>query len=180
MLSEAEVKEKRRGYARAYRSRNRERVAAYMAKYRQENKERFNGYNRKYRVENREKLRQESRKNRVEEPWRWLYYWARSRARRKCWEFDLDIEWVRSRYTGKCEVTGIPFKNSCSSGPDVFSASIDRVDPKVGYLKSNCRIVLNAFNAMKGGGTDADVFRVAEAILKGMTVATESEGVSSW
>lgn len=51
----------------------------------------------------------------------------------------------------------------------MYWPSIDRIDPKVGYLTSNCRIILHAVNALKGEGTDADILLVANAIVEALT-----------
>jgi hypothetical protein len=48
----------------------------------------------------------------------------------------------------------------------MFSPSIDRIDPEIGYLETNCRFVLFAINGLKGRGTDADLFAIAHALVK--------------
>ena len=65
-------------------------------------------------------------------------------------EFTLaEIEQVITN--GVCEVTGIPFllSNLTTSHHNPYAPSPDRINPHVGYLKSNVQWVLWAVNRMK-------------------------------
>lgn len=70
---------------------------------------------------------------------------------------------------GVCEVTGIPFdldppgENSFRSR---FTPSIDRIDPRLGYVTSNVQFVVDAYNSAKGQGTHDEVLRLARAIVE--------------
>ena len=100
-------------------------------------------------------------------PWSVLLKAAEWRARKKGIPFELTNEWAAERWTGFCEVTGIPFviKDRGEPGPKFWSPSIDQITPRAGYTPANCRFVLWAVNAFKGDGTDADMMLVAECIL---------------
>lgn len=103
-------------------------------------------------------------------PWNRLLSPARGRARENGLPFDLTIQWAKDRWTGKCEVSGLPFDlTSIGHGPKPFSPSIDRINPKLGYVQTNCRIVIFAVNAAKNCGTDQDMLQVAKAIVQGLT-----------
>lgn len=79
--------------------------------------------------------------------------------------YDLDLDFVEERLKQGCPMTGLPFDiNNRFVLP--FSPSIDRIDPNKGYLKSNCRVILMGVNALKGGGTDDDVYEIAENLIK--------------
>jgi len=52
--------------------------------------------------------------------------------------------------------------------------SIDRIDSTLGYTRKNVRLVCHAANRMKGDATDADVFKMARAIVANMA------GAPSW
>jgi hypothetical protein len=98
-------------------------------------------------------------------PWSRLIYGAKNRSKKSNIEFDLTFDWGRDRWTGACEITGIPFRHG-SKNPTPFSPSIDRIDPKLGYTKENCRFILFGVNSLKLNGTDSDVMLIARAILK--------------
>jgi hypothetical protein len=101
---------------------------------------------------------------RANTPWKHI---LRSRFRdalKRGIPFELTAEWAANRWTGYCELSGIPFDlNNSKSG--FYSPSIDKIIPEKGYLPDNSRFVLLAVNTFKFNGTDADVYRTAEAIL---------------
>lgn len=98
-------------------------------------------------------------------PYRNLIQNAKTRAHASGTPFDLNTEWALSRWTGKCELTGIAFMVGLASvGP--FSPSIDRIKPELGYVKDNCRFILMGVNAMKGAGTDEQMLQIASALCQ--------------
>lgn len=86
--------------------------------------------------------------------------------------FDINAEWVLERLiAGKCEVTGIPFDFARDRRePDgerrMFAPSLDQRVPRGGYTKENIQVVVWCYNAAKGSGTDADVLKMAEALVE--------------
>lgn len=116
-------------------------------------------------------------KERVTYPWKGPLDAARRRAQMKGLPFDLTDEWCSARWTGACEVSGIPFRiGERGAGPKFFAASLDQIIPKGGYTQKNCRFVLWAVNAFKYDGSDADIFRVAQAITQRLPA---TEGILS-
>ena len=92
---------------------------------------------------------------------------AKHRAKTAKMKFDLTDAWARARWTGRCEISKIPFQLGLAPDDNrMYAASIDRIDPRWGYTQRNCRFILFAINALKQDGTDADVLRIAEAIIK--------------
>ncbi len=64
---------------------------------------------------------------------------------------------------GLCEVTNLPFVPSEKKmGP--FLPSVDRTDPKKGYTKDNCKMVIWMYNAAKGSNTHDYVMIMARAL----------------
>lgn len=99
-------------------------------------------------------------------PWLKLLDSAKQRATKFGIKFDLDSAWCKAQYTGYCALTGIAFSYSgIKRGPKMYAPSIDRINPAKGYTKHNCRIVLVAVNFLKHSGTDADMYRIAEALI---------------
>ncbi|MDE2097093.1 MAG: hypothetical protein KGL39_07595 [Patescibacteria group bacterium] len=99
-------------------------------------------------------------------PWKGPVDAAIRRAKEKGLPCDIDYEWAKARWTGRCELSGIPFRvGERGTGPKFFVASIDQIIPKGGYTKENSRFVLWAINAFKYDATDEDVYQVAEALF---------------
>lgn len=86
---------------------------------------------------------------------------TRGRAKTKELDCDIDTKWVKDNLQDYCPLTGIPFdlKNKFMFWN---SPSFDRIDPNIGYLKSNCRIILTCVNAMRGNGNDDLMYEIAE------------------
>jgi hypothetical protein len=104
--------------------------------------------------------------SRVHIPWRALLYSAAYRAKKYNVPFSLTEEWAKARWTGFCEVSGLPFTlGKRTSGPKIYSPSLDQIVPRKGYTPDNCRFVIWAVNALKHDGTDADMLKIAHAIV---------------
>lgn len=102
---------------------------------------------------------------RIEQPWKVHIATTRHRSKKEHIPFDLTDAWAKARWTGRCEITDIPFTIGVGNGPATpLSPSIDKIDPTKGYLQSNCRFVLHGVNCLKGTGDDALMFRIAQAI----------------
>ncbi|MDE2020726.1 MAG: hypothetical protein KGJ13_10355 [Patescibacteria group bacterium] len=105
-------------------------------------------------------------------PWKGPLDAARRRSVERNLPFDLDDAWAQARWTGRCELSDIPFIiGARGNGPRYFAASIDRIKPELGYTKENARFILWAINAFKYTGTDEDLFMVAEALMKKRSLA---------
>lgn len=88
------------------------------------------------------------------------------RAKEDGLPFDLDHAWFKERLErGVCEFCGLPFTIGDPKSNRVFWASVDRIVPALGYVKSNCRMVLFGVNGLKTTGSDEDVLRIATAIV---------------
>lgn len=91
---------------------------------------------------------------------------ARTRARKTGVPCDLPFSWAAQRLEdGHCEVTGVPFK--LGAGPrEANSPSIDRIVPELGYVESNCRMVIWMYNAAKSEYTDEAVWNMATSLAR--------------
>ncbi len=108
---------------------------------------------------------QEQKRGYWTNPWRKMVTAAKGRAKKKSLPFDLTFEWGKDRWTGFCELTGLPFASRREAPVGAFSPSIDRIDPALGYIQSNCRFVLHGINALKSDGTDEAMYFLAESLL---------------
>lgn len=91
------------------------------------------------------------------------------RSKQKGWDNDIDKQWFIDRLRiGKCSVTGIAFDFSKPNGvrANPYAPSIDRIDSKIGYLKSNCRLVIWQFNLMKGEISDAELVKICKKVVE--------------
>lgn len=136
--------------ARERYAENREYMAARQAAYYHANKDRYKAINRRSYEKN---------------PFRSLLAAAAIRANKRGLPFELTWEWARSVWTGNCSITNIPFVVGDGAGPAPFSPTIDRIDASKGYTPDNSRFILMGVNALKGRGTDADMYVIAEAIV---------------
>jgi hypothetical protein len=95
---------------------------------------------------------------------------AKSRAKRDRLKIDLDYAWLLKKLkAGRCEVTDVVFDlapNTHGYKTNLDAPSIDRIDSKKGYLKSNCQLVTWQYNAAKNEGTHTDVVSFSLALLK--------------
>lgn len=93
---------------------------------------------------------------------------AQARALERGVAFEIHAKWVLDKLLiGKCEATGILFEFFPAAGSrDNFVPSIDRILPSLGYTMANARLVIWGYNAAKSSGTDADVMRMAEALVR--------------
>ncbi len=114
-----------------------------------------------------ERSRRESLSDRAIQPWAKLLRSAKGRAIKKGVPFSLTPEWAASKWTGKCELTGVPFDMSLIGKPGgrSYSPSIDRIVPEVGYVPSNCRFILYGINRFKGEMTDDEMRIMAKLLL---------------
>ena len=84
--------------------------------------------------------------------------YCKARAARKGIDCSISAKWVLSRYYaqgGKCLVSGIKMelRNGTEPRKSPYQLSVDRIDSKKGYTKSNCRLVILAVNlAMNNWG----------------------------
>lgn len=143
------------------RKKNRTKDYERQKKWREENRDRCLEYERAYRERNREKIQEKwrlwdrarrgcPRRKAVE-----LVAAARSRARRRGFEFDIDADFIEQKILlGKCEATGIDFVIEANHPR---TPSIDRIDSAIGYSKDNVRVTCFMYNQAKRDWTHEDL-----------------------
>lgn len=114
----------------------------------------------KWRLENAEHLKRRAAKRRLEKRAMCLIAAARVRSRAKNITFELDgfaDELQRRIDVGFCELSGARF--DLSPGRKARSPSLDRINPKLGYVPTNVRVICHALNAALGdwGETELNI-----------------------
>lgn len=92
-------------------------------------------------------------KHRVGESLKTCFASARQRAAKRGLEFSITLDLLLDKAEASnccCELTGIPFFSTKygATHTRAFSPSIDRIDPRYGYVPENIRIVIFSINAM--------------------------------
>lgn len=102
-------------------------------------------------------------------PWVPLVKRSKARAKKRGIPHTLTNEWGAGRWTGLCELTGLPFtepsKRRGHNNRSYFP-TIDRINPSLGYTQENCRFVLWAVNSLKGDNPDHDMYHIAKALIE--------------
>lgn len=158
-------RERRKKYGDKVRELGRARYAAHREKIRAQAAARYatNANGARDKAIAYEKKRYESRN--VHYRIRAAFYAARNRAKKRGLDFNLILaDLGTSTY---CAVTGVEFDMTRSFRQgNIFVPSLDRVDPSLGYVRGNVRMVCHGYNLAKHTGTDADVLKLARALVK--------------
>jgi len=86
---------------------------------------------------------------------------VKSRAKIKEIPFNLDIEDIIVPET--CPVLGIKIQQESGTGTNpIHSPSLDRINPNLGYIKGNVRVISNRANLLKSNATIKEL----EMVLK--------------
>jgi len=90
-----------------------------------------------------------------------LYWAAKRRAREEKVPFDITKEYIRKLIgDGVCPVFGVSY--NLTSRKSVYnSMTLDKLNPKLGYVVGNCAIISRLANNIKSSATSAQVYRVA-------------------
>ena len=158
--------EKRRAVQNARRQADPEKARADARARRAANPEAYKGYGRKEQAIRREK-----------QPWLAAFHSRRKHAEKRGLLFTITTAWAKARYTGKCELSGIPFDirkrdQVGNPGPRPHSISIDKIEQAKGYTPDNCRFILNCLNTMRGSGSDELMMATIQALMDHTRLAT--------
>lgn len=131
------------------RDSNREKNRLYMENLRKIDKDRINSQKRDFY----KKL----------DPRKKMFYQAKNRSGRKGIEFNIKIEDII--IPDKCPLLEIDFVNGIKNDYE-FTYSLDRKDPKKGYIKDNIWVITKLANSMKNSASKEDLIIFAKNILK--------------
>lgn len=93
---------------------------------------------------------------------------ARQRAKTLGMEFNLTSEYVASIAPDLCPVFSLPMeypdgslRRGMTQGPQLFSASLDRITPSRGYVIGNVAVICHKANRIKADASLAEIEAVA-------------------
>lgn len=101
---------------------------------------------------------------------------CKSRAKKYNIPFDLDVDFLLEMYEDqdrKCNLSG----EEMTLGKDYWSAvSVDKIDPYLGYIKSNVQLLTQRVNLMKSNLSNEEFITLIQKILKesSETISKES------
>ena len=129
-------------------------AAAVKKKYKKE-------YNKKYYQENKDYFKEYS----IKKPWVAMTRDAKSRTNLP---FNITSEYVKSIWPedNTCPALDIKFKQGTEGSPVDSSPSLDRIIPKLGYIKGNVQIVSHLANKIMNNATPDQVMAVAKHYKK--------------
>lgn len=174
--------EKKREYMRVWREKNRQKMRDYMTDWREKNREKIREWDKKFYAENIESVRKRQKvymsktlDKFAERSAKWsaknhagcLLRAARVRASKNGIPFNIDLTDIH--IPDVCPVLGIPIvrgKGKKESG----SATLDRFDNDLGYVKGNVWVISSKANLMKNNATMKELIAFANWVLSNPNV----------
>ncbi len=121
---------------------------------RNKNKPEFKKHKKAYQKKNAKRLAKVQKENNKQHPFAYSLRRLKLRAKQNNIIFDLDEQYLKSIWTGKCAIFGttlsIPYSTDRN---DPTKATVDKIIPDLGYIKGNVQWVSNKANIIKSFGT---------------------------
>ena len=136
---------------RKYKENNPDIVKAEKRRYYERNKDKFK---QRYQ-DNREHIAQKAKESRTgkEGYIKTMFHSARTRAKARGWEFDLDLGFLLEQSGNYCPVDGLPFawnrELDQNKSLPLTIPSLDRTDSSRGYTKDNVVVMGDKWNRWK-------------------------------
>lgn len=90
----------------------------------------------------------------------------RSRAKKLPLNITLDyLKYLWNKQDGKCALSGIQMTFIFGNGRIPTNVSIDRIDPKEGYIMGNIQLVCMACNQIKSDLTESEMYEFCKKIV---------------
>ena len=115
--------------------------------------------------------RERMARNRKNDPARFIEYQLKSVTKRKGIQYELNQQWIREKLeAGHCEVSGLPFvikqyKQGENGVRSFYAPSVDRIDNALGYIPSNCRMIVWGYNLAKNNYTEREVINLSLSLI---------------
>lgn len=121
-------------------------------------RESYLDYHKQYYQKNRERILARKKAD----PWSGRMRNAKDRATAKNLDYDLDREYLDTIYTTHCPVLGLELSYTENTVLADNSATIDRINPELGYVKGNVQILSHKANRMKSNATTEELLKFAD------------------
>lgn len=132
--------------------------------WRKNNPEKYKQHQKKYREAHPEQMLQRVKKWRYKNPEKAMLQRVRGRARRKKYEFNLEL--IDILIPEMCPILGITIDKIVTGIPKYNSPSLDRIDNTKGYVKGNVMVISHKANAMKHNATPEELIRFAIWVME--------------
>lgn len=161
-------------YQRNYYKENKEKQKEKQKEKREANHTEYKDYLKDYWIKNNKDLKVKRLSARLEDPLKTNLIQIKCRSKKIGVPFDLKKEDVE--IPSVCPVFGVPLEFNVGRGYSGtgFSPSIDRIIPKLGYVKDNIQVISKKANIMKQDATPEELRMFAKWVLK--TFPEESDG----
>lgn len=130
-------------------------------------------YDKLYRSKNAEKIIQSQLRHYQKYPERRILRFVKYHAKRTNQEFNLDLNDIS--IPEYCPYLKIKITTDYGNGRKDSNASIDKIDPKKGYVKGNVQIISFKANRMKNDATQEELFEFANSIIEMYRTKQESD-----
>lgn len=139
-------------------------------RYRERNPEKAREATRKWGAENRDRIYAARKSNRQENHLLWLYREAKARAAKRGLEFSIQFSDI-PQISDTCPLLGVPFDKP-EGAATAYRASLDRINPALGYVKGNVWWVTYRANLIKNDGTADEHQKIADAMRNALNSIT--------
>lgn len=96
-----------------------------------------------------------------------IYKSRRSYATKNGIPFTISFEEIWEAFSGGvCQVTGVPFRTDKARG--LATPSLDKTIPELGYVPGNVKLVVWAFNSLKGDSSEEEAIALIKEMSKGL------------
>ena len=103
-----------------------------------------------------------------------FFMWGNAKRRAKAADIPFDIKVTDIVIPTHCPCLGVPLEHGTRSQKD-NSPSLDRIIPKLGYVKSNIWVISARANRIKNDATAEEIIAVGFAILAGQEKKSEQK-----
>lgn len=115
-----------------------------------------------YTKEQRKRAQVRQNEYRAEKPEWYMHLKARTRAKEKNIEFNIDVsDVVMPKYCPVFKKYELKKEPSGKAGPKPWSPSLDRIDNTKGYIKGNVQVISNKANSMKSNASPEELLQFA-------------------
>jgi len=129
-----------------------------------EKKLKMSKYVAKYRASHREQILERQRLKRKNFPLKRMIWNAKRRAKEKDLPFDLEeTDLIQVTH---CPYLNIPLHYEGGRPREDCTASLDKIDPSLGYIKGNVEIISDLANRMKNNASVEMLLLFAQNIIK--------------